>query len=87
MSGGVEIHSVPKVSAPAQSNGKLNKFSGQLTQNKMRGGAQAMLYAVGLTEEDMNKPQIGISPIWWEVTLSRWVPTAQHYDANISIPG
>lgn len=25
-----------------------------------------MLYAVGMTEEDMNKPQIGISPIWWE---------------------
>ncbi|KAF7983782.1 hypothetical protein HWV62_18996 [Athelia sp. TMB] len=25
-----------------------------------------MLYAVGLTEQDMNKPQIGISPIWWE---------------------
>jgi len=25
-----------------------------------------MLYAVGLTEEDMGKPQIGISPIWWE---------------------
>lgn len=25
-----------------------------------------MLYAVGLTEEDMEKPQIGISPIWWE---------------------
>jgi len=25
-----------------------------------------MLYAVGLTEEDMSKPQIGISPIWWE---------------------
>jgi len=25
-----------------------------------------MLYAVGLTEDDMNKPQIGISPIWWE---------------------
>ncbi|KXN91001.1 Dihydroxy-acid dehydratase [Leucoagaricus sp. SymC.cos] len=32
----------------------------------IRGGAQAMLYAVGLTENDMNKPQIGISPIWWE---------------------
>ncbi|KAG6335579.1 hypothetical protein ID866_3519 [Astraeus odoratus] len=31
-----------------------------------RGGAQAMLYATGLTKEDMNKPQIGISPIWWE---------------------
>lgn len=25
-----------------------------------------MLYAVGLTEEDMHKPQIGISPVWWE---------------------
>ncbi|CAL1707183.1 unnamed protein product [Somion occarium] len=62
--GGVEIHSVPKASSP--SNVKLNKYSSQLTQNKARGGAQAMLYAVGLTEEDMDKPQIGISPIWWE---------------------
>jgi len=25
-----------------------------------------VVYAVGLTEEDMNKPQIGITPIWWE---------------------
>jgi dihydroxy-acid dehydratase len=25
-----------------------------------------MLYAVGLDEDDMNKPQIGISPVWWE---------------------
>ncbi|KAK1235743.1 hypothetical protein PQX77_001020 [Marasmius sp. AFHP31] len=24
------------------------------------------VYAIGLTEDDMNKPQIGISPIWWE---------------------
>ncbi|KAE9411221.1 dihydroxy-acid and 6-phosphogluconate dehydratase [Gymnopus androsaceus JB14] len=45
---------------------KLNKISSELTQNKIHGGAQAMLYAVGLTEEDMNKPQIGITPIWWE---------------------
>jgi dihydroxy-acid dehydratase len=44
----------------------LNKISGQLTQNKIRGGAQAMLYAVGLDESDMNKAQIGISPMWWE---------------------
>ncbi|KAH9951528.1 dihydroxy-acid/6-phosphogluconate dehydratase [Amylocystis lapponica] len=62
--GDVEIHSVPKA-APA-SNVQLNKISALLTQDKSRGGAQAMLYAVGLTEEDMNKPQIGISPIWWE---------------------
>ncbi|KAI0341895.1 dihydroxy-acid and 6-phosphogluconate dehydratase [Trametopsis cervina] len=64
MSDGVEIHSVRRAAPP--SNAKLNKFSSELTQNKIRGGAQAMLYAVGLTEEDMDKPQIGISPIWWE---------------------
>ena len=30
------------------------------------GSAQAMLYAIGLSEEDMHKPQVGISPVWWE---------------------
>ncbi|KAG1808342.1 dihydroxy-acid and 6-phosphogluconate dehydratase [Suillus variegatus] len=62
---GVEIHSVPRPTG-APTPVKLNKISCQLTQDKSRGGAQAMLYAVGLTEEDMEKPQIGISPIWWE---------------------
>ncbi|KAG2342467.1 dihydroxy-acid and 6-phosphogluconate dehydratase [Suillus weaverae] len=62
---GVEIHSVPRPTG-VPTPGKLNRVSCQLTQDKARGGAQAMLYAVGLTEEDMNKPQIGISPIWWE---------------------
>lgn len=66
MSGlGVEIHSVLRPTG-APTPGKLNKISCQLTQDKARGGAQAMLYAVGMTEEDMDKPQIGISPIWWE---------------------
>ncbi|KZT10667.1 dihydroxy-acid dehydratase [Laetiporus sulphureus 93-53] len=65
MSEGVEIHTVPKAST-TPSNVKLNKWSSIITQDKARGGAQAMLYAVGLTEEDMNKPQIGISPVWWE---------------------
>ncbi|KAF8894084.1 dihydroxy-acid/6-phosphogluconate dehydratase [Infundibulicybe gibba] len=64
MSGNVEIHAVPKTSPLG--NVKLNKISCALTQNKVHGGAQAMLYAAGLSEEDMNKPQIGISPIWWE---------------------
>ncbi|KAJ3999655.1 dihydroxy-acid dehydratase, partial [Lentinula boryana] len=53
-------------STPPANEAKLNKISSEITQNKVHGGAQAMLYAVGLTEEDMNKPQIGISPIWWE---------------------
>ncbi|KAJ7163571.1 dihydroxy-acid dehydratase [Mycena crocata] len=62
----VQIHALPTAPAGEPTNAKLNKISAQITQNKARGGAQAMLYAVGLTEEDMNKPQIGISPIWWE---------------------
>ncbi|TEB30302.1 dihydroxy-acid dehydratase [Coprinellus micaceus] len=62
--GGVQIRAPTRLGAPG--GGKLNKISSQITQNKIRGGAQAMLYAVGLKEEDMGKPQIGISPVWWE---------------------
>ncbi|KAG6850949.1 hypothetical protein H0H93_005818 [Arthromyces matolae] len=69
-------HSVPKTSLD-NVKPQLNKISSQLTQNKMRGGAQAMressihrevqksthvcyesVYAVGLTEDDMKKPQV-----------------------------
>ncbi len=39
----------------------LNKHSKRLTQDETQPAAQAMLYAVGLTDEDMNKPQIGIA--------------------------
>ncbi|PIL29717.1 hypothetical protein GSI_08155 [Ganoderma sinense ZZ0214-1] len=62
--GDVQIHSV-KPPSP-NSGAKLNKHSSYLTQDKRRGGAQAMLHAVGVTVEDLDKPQIGISPIWWE---------------------
>lgn len=44
----------------------LNKFSARITQPKSQGASQAMLYATGLTEADMNKPQIGISSVWYE---------------------
>ena len=37
-----------------------------LTQTKVQGASQAMLYATGLKEEDMNKPQIGICSVWYE---------------------
>ncbi|KAK0195366.1 dihydroxy-acid and 6-phosphogluconate dehydratase [Armillaria mellea] len=59
----VEIHTIPKASTGEV---KINRTSCALTQDKARGGAQAMLYAIGLTEDDMNKPQIGISSVWWE---------------------
>jgi dihydroxy-acid dehydratase len=44
----------------------LNKYSSQITQPKAQGASQAMLYATGLTEQDMAKPQVGISSIWYE---------------------
>lgn len=47
-------------------NANLNKYSAQLTQEKRQGASQAMLYATGLTEADMSKPQIGIGSMWYE---------------------
>eukprot|EP01134_Creolimax_fragrantissima_P006717 CFRG6717T1 len=44
----------------------LNKFSRTITQPKAHGAAQAMLHAVGLSTSDMNKPQVGISSVWYE---------------------
>ncbi|MDP6153264.1 MAG: dihydroxy-acid dehydratase, partial [Phycisphaeraceae bacterium] len=45
---------------------QLNPFSSQLTQPTNRAISQAMLYATGLSEQDMNKPQVGIASVWWE---------------------
>lgn len=45
---------------------QLNKISAKITQPKSQGASQAMLYATGLTEEDMNKAQVGISSVWYE---------------------
>jgi len=39
----------------------LNKHSKRLTQDESQPASQAMLYAVGLSEEDMSKAQIGIA--------------------------
>src|SRR3989304_9646236 len=44
----------------------LNKYSSRLTQDPDHGGARAMLYATGLSEADMDRPQVGIASVWWE---------------------
>lgn len=44
----------------------LNKFSRTLTQEVTNPAAKAMLYAVGLTQEDMQKAQIGIASTGYE---------------------
>lgn len=38
----------------------LNKYSKTLTQDETQPAAQAMLYGIGLTDEDLNKAQVGI---------------------------
>jgi dihydroxy-acid dehydratase len=45
---------------------QLNKYSSRVTQPKSQGASQAMLYATGMTGDDMNKPQVGIASVWYE---------------------
>jgi dihydroxy-acid dehydratase len=45
---------------------QLNKYSSKITHPKSQGASQAMLYATGLSDEDMDKPQVGISSVWYE---------------------
>ena len=45
---------------------RLNRTSSRITQQASQGASQAMLYATGLTPEDMDKPQVGIASMWYE---------------------
>ena len=45
---------------------KLNVWSSHITEVESQGASQAMLYGAGLRQEDMTKPQVGISSMWWE---------------------
>ncbi len=44
----------------------INKFSKQVTQDDTQPAAQAMLYAIGFSEEDFNKPLVGIASTGYE---------------------
>ena len=44
----------------------LNRTSRRITQPASQGASQAMLYATGLTEADMDKAQVGIASMWYE---------------------
>ncbi len=44
----------------------LNRYSRNITQPKVQGASQAMLYGTGMTVDDMNKPQIGIGSMWYD---------------------
>ncbi|UII75687.1 dihydroxy-acid dehydratase [Flagellimonas sp. HMM57] len=45
---------------------ELNKYSKNVTQDPTQPAAQAMLYAIGLTEDDLKKPLIGIGSTGYE---------------------
>ncbi len=43
-----------------------NKYSKHVTSDPTQPAAQAMLHAIGLTKEDLKKPQVGIVSMGWE---------------------
>lgn len=45
---------------------ELNKFSKHITQDGSQPAAQAMLHALGLTDEDLKKPMIGVASTGYE---------------------
>ena len=45
---------------------ELNKYSKEVTQDDSRPAAQSMLHAIGLSESDFKKAQIGIVSTGWE---------------------
>lgn len=45
---------------------ELNKYSKTITQDETQPASQAMLYGIGLTEEDLKKAQVGIVSMGYE---------------------
>ncbi len=45
---------------------ELNKYSKTLTQDETQPAAQAMLYGIGLTENDLKKPQVGVCSMGYD---------------------
>jgi dihydroxy-acid dehydratase len=44
----------------------INKYSRNITQNESQPAGQAMLYGIGLTDDDMRKAQVGIASAGYE---------------------
>lgn len=44
----------------------LNRYSATLTQRRAQVGSHAMLYGIGLTDDDFDKAQVGIVSMGWE---------------------
>ena len=45
---------------------ELNKYSKTFTQDPTQPAAQAMLYGIGLTDDDMRKAQVGVASMGYD---------------------
>ena len=45
---------------------ELNKYSKTITQDPTQPAAQAMLYGIGLTDDDLKKPQVGVCSMGYD---------------------
>ncbi|TIC24210.1 dihydroxy-acid dehydratase [Wallemia mellicola] len=59
----VNIHPIKKSS---EQKVKLNKYSSVVTEDISHLGAQAFLHAIGLKEEDLEKPQVGVLSVGFD---------------------
>ena len=51
---------------PLEGREALNKYSKVLTQDETQPAAQAMLYGIGLTEDDLKKAQVGVCSMGYD---------------------
>src|SRR3954453_9931784 len=63
-----DINEAPTVDEQAaiKQSHAMNKYSRILTQDVTQPAAQAMYYAIGFTEEDFGKAQVGIASMGWD---------------------
>ncbi|KAF1807478.1 dihydroxy-acid dehydratase [Mucor lusitanicus] len=77
MTGEVQIHKLaPRDRDVSKKSNIMNKYSRTITQTPSAGAGQAQLYATGLTDEDMNKAQVGITSFGYDGN-----PCNNHIDA------
>ena len=64
----VFVGSLPRVLAYARVMGEMKRMSHEVTDGMERAPARAMLRAVGMTDGDWDKAQVGVASSWNEVT-------------------
>lgn len=55
------------MAAPTKNGAKLNERSRTLLEGPDRAAARAMLKGIGLSDDDLKKPIIGIANTWTEI--------------------